>query len=188
MNLDHNYVGLHLGAEYNNQHGAAGPSMNEIVSRYLREGTLTDLNYFRLLVEQVRCFGSPEAFHYDDVSRVRATGSHSPLEEYRNNVRRSVGEVVTLVETIKPRLIIVAGVHAYREFARQILPKLPGWRGDLVRTRNPSVQAHRGSVEEWEKSYRSFRTDLAGLPTPPVVRRWHLYARNAGCPMELRRT
>lgn len=132
MLIAHNYVGLHLGAEYNGDHGAAGPSMNELVARYLREGTPPDTNYFRLLVEQVRCFGDPRCFYYDDVSRVRAGGSHSSRAVYRENVRQSVSEIVSLVTTLAPRLIIVAGVHAYREFTEQILPGLPTWRGDLV--------------------------------------------------------
>lgn len=187
MHFAHDYVGLHLGAEYNGDHGAAGPSMNELVGRYLREGTLSDLNYFRLLVHQVRCFDDPRRFYYDDVSCVRASGSHSSPAVYRENVQQSVGEIVSLVEAIAPRLIIVAGVYAYQEFTRQILPRLPHWRGDIVRTRNPSVQGHRGSLEQWEQCYRSFRTDLTTQPRPSFVRKWHLHATDAGGPMQLRR-
>jgi hypothetical protein len=182
-----NYLGLHLGAEYNGDHGAAGPSMNELVGRYLREGTLSDLNYFRLLVQQVRCFGDPERFYYDDVSRVRAGGSHSSPSVYRENVRQSAGEMISLVEALEPRLIIIAGIHAYREFTRQVLTKVANWRGDLIRTRNPSAQGHRGRVDLWEQCYRSFRTDLGSQTRPLVMRKWHLHASDANGPLQLLR-
>lgn len=186
MYLGHDYVGLHLGAEYNGNHGTAGPPMNEIVDRYLRDGTLADLNYFRLLVEQVRCFRRPEEFYYDDVSRIRATGAHSSVAVYRENVRESTDEIVRLVTAIDPRIIIIGGGHAHKQFVRQILPKLTNWRGDLVRARNPSVQGHRGSLEQWVSCYRSFRTDLAARARPPLVRHWHLYAQNVDGPLQLR--
>jgi hypothetical protein len=62
MTIVHECPGLHLGAEYNADHGAAGQPMNELVRTYLRAGTLGDLNYCRLLMEQVRCFCDPEDF------------------------------------------------------------------------------------------------------------------------------
>lgn len=188
MSLKGAYLGLHLGAEYNGDHGAAGPSMNELVRRYLHDGTLQDTNYFPLLVEQVACFGDPTLFYYDDVSRVHAGGSHSAPDVYRENVRQSVDAIASLIHELAPPVIIVAGIYAYKEFTRQILPTLVGWRGDLVRTRNPSVQGHRGSLEEWKTCYRSFRSDLLLDSGRQGVRKWHLHATNAAGPFRLQRT
>jgi hypothetical protein len=107
------------------------------------------------------------------VSRVRARGSHSSPVVYRANVAHSAHEIVTLVEQLNPRLVIVGDLYAFRELARQILPDITWWRGDVVRTRNPSVQSHRGSVLQWQMSYRSFRSDLMLQPRPSTVRKWH---------------
>jgi len=187
MTVNESFLGLHLGAEYNESHGAAGPSMNELVRQFLDNGSLPDNNYFTLLVEQVACFGDPRHFYYDDVSRVRAGGSHTREEVYQLNVNKSVGEIVTLISELDPRIIVVAGSLAFKEFTRQILPHLPHWQGDLVKTRNPSTRGHWGPSAEWEQRYRSFRTDLALEPRPQLVRKWHLHASDVRCNLELRR-
>lgn len=173
------FDGVHLGAEYNADHGSAGPSMNELVAKFRRGDSFADPAYFRLLVAQVACFGDPGRFFYDDVSRVRAGGRLSPADTYRESVRQSVPGIVAALGELHPRLIIVAGGLAYEEFCSQVLPQLPGWRGDVVRARNPSAQGHRGSPAEWLARYRAFQSGLIAEPVPAGVRCWHLASTEA---------
>lgn len=186
----HPPTGLHLGAEYNGNHGAAGPPMDELVSEYLRLGSIRDEMYFRFLLAQVRCFGEPSQFRYDDVSQVRAGGKHSSKDVYRERVGRSVTRLSSIIQERDPRLIIVAGTLAFDEFERQILPMIPKWRGDVIRARNPSAQAHwvdaGQSTGLWFQRYREFRSTLLVEPRPKSVRRWHLQARDADAPFQLK--
>lgn len=179
------HLGLHLGAEYNGNHKVAGPSMNELVDRYLRDARFHEFSYFRFLMEQVRCFGDPRQFYYDDVSKVRVGGVHSNIDIYRENVRRSVAELVQVVREVQPRLIIVAGTLAFSEFNSQVLPRIPDWRGDLIKTRNPSAQGHRGRPSLWLERYRSFQSNMLSGPAPERIRKWHLLSRNAETPFRL---
>ncbi len=173
------FDGVHLGAEYNADHGSAGPSMNELVARFRRGDSFANPAYFRILVAQVACFGDPGRFFYDDVSRVRAGGRLSPPDKYRENVRQSAPGIVATLRELQPRLIIVAGGRAYEEFCSQVLPQLPSWRGDLVRARNPSAEGHRGRPADWLARYGTFRSGLLDEPTPAEVRSWHLASTEA---------
>lgn len=173
------FDGVHLGAEYNAGHGSAGPSMNELVARFRRGDSFADPAYFRLLDAQVSCFGDPGGFYYDDVSTVRAGGRLSPADKYRESVRQSVPALAVLLRELHPRLVIIAGGQAYDEFCAQLLPLLAGWQGDVVRTRNPSAQGHRGRPADWVARYAAFRSTLLTDRAPPEVRHWHLACSEA---------
>lgn len=178
------YLGLHLGAEYNAEHPAAGPPMNELVAKFWA-GTIANERYFRCLVEQVACFGDPDGFYFDDVSRIRARGSHTDAVQYRRNVQASVGELVALIAQLEPRVIIVAGGRAHHEFVRQVLPHARTWHGHLVRARNPSNQGHWGSLSSWIESYKRCRPTILEDPIPDRVLRWHLKSPSPGIPFQL---
>ena len=166
---------LHLGSEYNANHVAAGPSMDALMKEFLAGRPVPRPTYFKFVAAQAGCFGEPRRFRYSDVSLVPAGGEQTPYEPYARNVAQTAPRVVALVRELDPELIVVAGGSAYRAFCEQILSKLPGWRGHLVKAWNPSAQAHRGKPDPWLARYRQLAATqpLRGA-RPAMATHWRL--------------
>jgi len=177
------YLGLHLGLEYHANHRVAGKPMNDLVRRHLRDGDCGP--YFQLLVAQVRCFGDPRRFWYDDVSRVRAGGKLSEADVYEQNVRQSARDLVAHVERLTPRIIVVAGDRGFTLFMSKVLPRIPTWRGHLIKARNPSARGHWGRRRLWLDRYTEFSSDLMSQPRPDGIRRWHMLSPDSETPFDL---
>ena len=136
--------GLHLGSEYNGDHAAAGPSMQELMARYLAGHDLPGATYFKFVEAQARCFGDPHRFRYHDVSWVRAGGRQTKQPLYGQHVARHADALARYVLGVDPGVVVIGGGDAHDEFVRQILPRLRGWVGHVVRARNPSSNGHFG--------------------------------------------
>lgn len=166
---------LHLGSEYNANHVAAGPSMDDLMQTYLAGRPVPKPTYFKFVAAQAGCFGEPRRFRYSDVSLVPAGGEQTPAEQYARNVAQTAPRVIALVRDLDPAVVVVAGGSAYGEFCAQILPKLSGWRGHVVKAWNPSAQAHRGKHDPWLARYRQLaRTQPLRGARPATVTHWRL--------------
>lgn len=151
---------LWLGAEYNANYKDA-ETTDALMQQYLETGSINkNTSFFERLEAQVGIFGDPRDFHYDDVSRVKATGQHSEKSQYDANVKDSVKHHIQLFNLFKPKLILIGGTLAFDAYCKLILPSLPFDNLIVVKLRNPSPQAHRGSQEHWNNKYKNFKADL----------------------------
>lgn len=152
---------LWLGAEYNQNYGDI-ESTDELMRQYLEFGrTNRNADFFERLETQVRCFGNPNDFFYDDVSQVRANGLHNERVQYQENVEQSVQYHISLFKRFNPGIILIGGSLAFDAWRRIILPHLVYDNLVVVKIRNPSPQAHRGNPDEWLRKYQQFKADLS---------------------------
>jgi hypothetical protein len=152
---------LWLGAEYNQNYGDT-ESTDELMRQYLNSGTINkNTSFFVRLKAQVSCFGNPNDFCYDDVSRVRASGKHTKKDQFESNVSESVDYHKDLFRNHKPRVILIGGSQAYDAWCKFILRHLVYDNLFVVKIRNPSRQAHRGNSDEWLNKYQQFKADLS---------------------------
>ena len=188
---------LHLAAEYNatRVHGVE-VDMNEMIRLYEAGEWSDNSRYMERTIAQVHAMSALMAWegglkpirYFDDVSRVPATGQHSPKPEYRENVRRSVDHHRALFERFEPDGVIVAGGEALDAFLDIVVPALSTPPPLVVGMRNPGDQGHRGSWENgWRYRYQEVSTLLMGTaqvmqPMPTVYK---LVSRNAKVPFRL---
>lgn len=153
---------LWLGAEYNANY-PVHESTDALMKQYIETRFVKkNISFFERLETQVEVFGDPRQFHYDDVSRVKATGKHTEKERYEDNVVKSIDHHITLFADLKPRLILIGGSLAFDAYKRLVLPNLDYENLVIVKLRNPSPQAHRGSKRVWNSKYKNFTADLSG--------------------------
>ncbi len=177
---------LWLGAEYAEYESAQidYAEMNDLMKRFLsRDASMRRTQFLQILEKQVSVFGSPQEFFYDDVSRVRATGTHSEACIYEQNVRNSVEHHVRQFELLKPTLILVGGGLAFENFRRIVQPHLSAKSLAIVRIRNASRQAHRGPIDSWMDKYRETKLEI---PEEQGIRFYHLACRSHRDPFQLR--
>lgn len=154
---------LFLGSEFNAARGDLR-SMNTMVHEYLRTGKNPNLRYFSVLEAQLRSLGVREAeLFFDDVSRVHAGGTQTAKTQYVENVRRSIDHHHALLKRFQPDLIVIGGVQAFTQYTSQVLSGKGSTRPVVLRLKNPSPEAHRGSSPRWVAAYaeRSLQSMLA---------------------------
>ena len=147
---------LVLGSEFNATRGDSR-SMDEITKDFLQTGEQENLRYFQILRAQLASLDilNTDLF-FDDVSRIPAGGTLSSPEAYSTNITKSRDYHEMLLKTFKPDLIVIGGGLAAREYIQQILSTVILDHSPIVlRIRNPSPQAHRGSTEVWIQAYRN---------------------------------
>lgn len=192
---------LHLGAEYNASRKAGVVyTMDEMVRLFL-EGRWDDNPlYFQRVVAQaafaLSAIGSTalikDSFYFDDVSQSKtATGKHSAKTTYRKDVEASIDYHMELTSRLRPDVVLVCGKDACEAYTDIVLPHLRRPPAVIVRLRNPSSQAHRGSHKVWIDAYGKAAVDYAGSlvchlgSAEPIT--YELMASNVDSPFELRR-